>query len=83
MLFCTESFINDKKSLGESFRMDRSKCYQKFSGLCPYYYDCLKKHSYDNRNEIPLTFSQDKWTGFQIIENNLSGICKNETTLIT
>lgn len=83
MLFCTESFVNDKKTLGESFRMDRSKCYAKYTGLCPYYYDCLKKQTFEDKNEIPLTYSQDKWTGFQVIQDNLSGICKNEKTPIT
>ena len=80
MLFCTDRFLNDKKPLGESFRMDRSKCYLKYQGLCPYYYDCLKNWTSKDVGKPPVGYSADNWTGTQIIQNNLSGIFQNETT---
>jgi hypothetical protein len=84
MMFCTDGFLNDDKLLGESFRMDRSKCYQRFSGLCPYYHDCMKIWSKnDIEKDPPENYNRDKWSGFNVIQNNLSGIFKNETETIT
>lgn len=79
MLFCSERFLKDGESLGESFRMDRNKCFQKFNGLCPYYHDCLKGWSKNDSSNPPESYSKDLWTGFDAIQTGLSGIFKNET----
>lgn len=80
MLFCTERFLNDNVSLGESFRMDRNACRNAYGKVCPYYYDCMREWKKEDISaDPPEGFTKTEWSGHDIINYQLSGIFKNET----